>query len=108
MGYAATLGMNLTMYDVETSDGWILQLWNVRSLEIYNESLSAPVIVSHGFGSSSFDYLLNLRHQSTASVLADHGYNVFLTNYRANQYSNRFRRDGKIGKPEPKDYFQAA
>lgn len=75
-------------------------------MDIYDPKLSAPVIVSHGFGSSSFDYMLNLRHQSTAFVLADNGYDVWLVNYRANQYSNSINVNGKVRRPKPEEYYK--
>ena len=100
--------MDLTYHDVVTPDGWVLKLWRVRSMRIYNAKLSAPVIVSHGFGSSSLDYMRNLRNESTAFVLADNGYDVWLTNYRGNQFSNRMMSGGKPGKPKFKAYFKAS
>ena len=77
-------------------------------MEIYDAKLSAPVIVSHGFGSSSLDYMRDLRNESTAFVLADNGYDVWLTNYRGNQFSNKMMSGGVPGKPESDAYIKAA
>lgn len=106
--YVALFGLNLTFHEAVTPDGWVLQLWRVRSLKIYSRTLSAPVIVSHGFGSSSFDYMWNLRNESVAFILADNGYDVWLTNYRANQFSNRIRANGMTRAPTPEEYYRAA
>lgn len=106
--YAALHGMNLKYYDAVTPDGWILRLWRVRSPNIFEEQFSAPVIVSHGFGSSSFDYMLNLRNQSIAFILADNGYDVWLTNYRANEFSNLKISNGIRRMPQRTEYYKAA
>ena len=106
-GYVAMHGLNLTFYEAVTPDGWILSLWRVRSMKIFDEKLSAPVIVSHGLASSAIDFMLNLRNQSTAFILADNGYDIWLTNYRANQFSNRIMSNGKPRRPEPVDYYRA-
>lgn len=100
--------MELTFYDVITPDGWVLTLWRIRSPNIYDPRLSAPVIISHGFGSSAFDYMWNLRNESTAFVLADNGYDVWLANYRATLFSNSVYLSGKAVPPPPHMYYRAA
>ncbi|XP_003747430.1 lipase member K-like [Galendromus occidentalis] len=107
VAYASLHGMDLTFHDVVTPDGWILQLWRVTSPEIYDEKRSAPVIVSHAFMASAFDYMWNLRNESTAFVLADNGYDVWLTNYRANEFSNAVLVDGNRTEPTPEDYLRS-
>lgn len=77
-------------------------------MEIYDETLSAPVVVAHGFGSSSLDYMRDLRNESTAFVLADNGYDVWLTNWRGTQYSNKKMSGGEPQEPEPSAYYKAS
>ena len=101
-------GLNLTVHHAVTPDGWILQLWRVQSPGIYDPKLSAPVIVSHGFGSSSFDYMWNLRNQSTAFVLADNGYDVWLINFRANEFSNNISDGAGNRPPRKEEYYNAS
>ena len=104
--YAALNGMRLLQYDVETPDGWILQIWRLQSPEIFHENLSAPILLSHSFGWSALHYMMNARNESIAFILADNGYDVFLTNYRGNPYSLRKMSEGKPVEPELSDYYR--
>lgn len=100
--------MRLRYYEAVAPDGWILKLWRVQSPDIFDAKYSTPVIVSHGFCSSAFDYMRDLRNESLAFVLADNGYDVWLVNYRANQFSNKVLRKGKRRPPKPKQYYRGA
>lgn len=101
-------GMNLSFHDAETSDGWILQLWSVRSMEIYDATLSSPVILSHGFMGSAFDFLWSLRNESIAFIFADNGYDVWIPNYRGNHFSNRILQNGERRKLNTTEYYRTA
>ncbi|OQR75744.1 gastric triacylglycerol lipase-like [Tropilaelaps mercedesae] len=105
--YAFMHGINLTKLEIETSDGWLLEVHRLRSLSIYKAKLSTPVYLSHGFGCSSFDFMANPRNESLAFLLADAGFDVWAVNYRASKVSNRVRKNGVIGVPEEKDYYRA-
>ena len=100
--------MNLTYLEAVTSDGWVLELWRMRSMDIYDEELSAPVIVAHAFGASAVMYMTDLRNESTAFVLADNGYDTYLINFRASPFSNRIRTERGTRKARSRDYYSAA
>ena len=70
---------------VKTDDGYILQLFNVRSKTHFNPHLN-PVLLQHGLGSSAASYLI-CEFQSPAFVLADLGCDVYLANNRGTVYS---------------------
>ena len=106
VAYAALHGMNLTYHDVTTPDGWILQLWRVRCLDILEAGLSAPVIFNHGIGGTAFDFLWNLRNESAGFIFADNGYDVWLTNFRSNHFSDNILEDGRRRKPTTTEYYR--
>ena len=106
--YAALHGMNLTRYNVTTSDRWILGVHRLQSMEIYDEKLSTPILLCHGFGASSFDFVSNRRNESLGFLLADEGYDVFMINFRANRFSNwKADRNGDPIYPMEDDYLRA-
>lgn len=98
--------MKMSTYDIETPDGWLLQVWRIRSPGIFNAELSAPVIVMHGLGGSALRFMKNARNESIAFILADNGYDVFLPNFRSNQFSNRKMSGGKPSEPTQSDYYR--
>lgn len=105
--YVALHGLHLDYVYVDTQDHWVLGVHRVRNLKIFDEKLSTPVLLAHGFGCSSIDYIMNPRNESLAFILADHGYDVWMLNFRSNRYSAKVRRNGEVTKPQPKDYYRA-
>lgn len=76
-------------------------------MDIYDEELSSPVILSHGFGGSAFDFLWNLQNESAAFIFADNGYDVWMPNYRGTHFSNRILQHGERRKPNATEYYRA-
>lgn len=106
--YARLRGMNLTYLEAVTSDGWVLELWRMRSMDIYDEKLSTPVVVAHALGTSAFLYMTDLRNQSTAFILADNGYDTYLLNFRTSPFSNKIKTERGTRAAESEDYHAAA
>lgn len=76
-----------------TPDNYILTLWRIRSLNPKNTTNSSkyPIVLQHGLLDCSFSWILNQKNQSLAYILADAGYEVWLTNNRGTKYSNEHK-----------------
>src|SRR5262245_1734223 len=66
-----------TIYDVITDDGVTLRLTR------FNGGSKGPVILSPGFGTSSFSYTIDTVATNFPEYLVKHGYDVWVLDYRA-------------------------
>lgn len=69
-----------------TEDGWKIQLVNLRHKKNYNSNLE-PVLIQHGYGTSSASWLCTGEDTSPAMILVRKGYDVYLSNSRGTVYS---------------------
>lgn len=87
---AHQLGLEIKKVEVTTDDGYTLTVFRCHKAETLIDSNKA-VLVVHALLQSSNSFLLHVhnRNESLVSMLAEHGYTVYLANCRGNEYAQR-------------------
>ena len=76
----ASRGFPVETHKIRTDDDYILTAYRIPS----STPGAVPVILNHGLLDSGHTWVSNFRNQSLAYLLADAGYDVWVTNNRGN------------------------
>ncbi|KAK4483219.1 hypothetical protein RD792_010401, partial [Penstemon davidsonii] len=86
----STHGYKCQEYEVKTDDGYILSVQRIPEGRTGGGgSNRQPVLLQHGVMVDGMTWLLNSPEQSLAMILADNGYDVWISNIRGTRFSRR-------------------
>ncbi|XP_068666869.1 triacylglycerol lipase 2-like [Aristolochia californica] len=85
-------GYPCTEFEVQTADGYVLSMQRIPQGRgsggaSGDEKIRPPVLLQHGVLMDGMTWLLNSPEQSLAFVLADSGYDVWISNSRGTRFS---------------------
>eukprot|EP00257_Ricinus_communis_P009825 XP_002528965.2 triacylglycerol lipase 2 [Ricinus communis] len=87
MSMSATQGYICQEHKVTTQDGYILSMQRMPADRSGKPAEKPPVLLQHGLMSDGSTWLFNSPNESLAFILADNGYDVWISNTRGTRHS---------------------
>jgi len=94
-------GYPMESYKVYTEDGYILRIFRIQARGSKITNGKKPLMLQHGIFDSADNFVINGDSNSLALLLANKGFDVWITNSRGNKYS----RAHKWKHPHSKDFW---
>ena len=94
-------GYPMESYKLNTEDGYILQIFRIQAKGGKIIGGKRPVLLQHGIFDSADNFVINGDSNSLALLLANEGFDVWMSNSRGNKYS----RAHKTMSPNNKEFW---
>ncbi len=84
----------LEVHKIETIDGYILTIYRIPSSKngITTDSKKPPILFQHGILDSSDGFICNKEENCLPFILANKGYDIWLSNSRGNKHSKEHKK----------------
>ncbi|KAK7327224.1 hypothetical protein VNO80_31589 [Phaseolus coccineus] len=89
-----TQGYQCEEHEVQTDDGYILSLQRLPAGRSGQKADKPPVLLQHGLFCDALTWLINGPDEALGFILADNGYDVWISNTRGTKYSRGHRSLG--------------
>jgi pimeloyl-ACP methyl ester carboxylesterase len=84
---ASSMNYPVEQHTVQTDDGYLLTLFRIQAKNTQIRSGLPAVLLNHGLLDSSDSFIVNNEEQAAGLLIANAGYDVWITNNRGNKYS---------------------
>jgi len=84
---ATSLNYPVEKHTVTTDDGYILTYYRIQAKNTQIRSGLTPILLNHGLLDSSDSFIINDEAQAPGFIIANAGYDVWVSNNRGNKYA---------------------